>query len=63
MVLIPNDAGIRMRMQTETALQPDPPVSEIPADLAELHPGQPFRQESRKFCRKTPTRPSSRAAR
>ncbi len=42
MVLIPNDAGIRMRMQTETALHPIAPVSEIPADLAELHPGQTF---------------------
>ncbi len=42
MVLIPNDAGIRMRMQTETALHPVAPVSEIPADLAELTPGQTF---------------------
>jgi hypothetical protein len=42
LVLIPNDAGIRMRMQTETALHPIAPVSEIPADLAELHPGQTF---------------------
>lgn len=42
MVLIPNDAGIRMRMQTETALHPITPVTEIPADLAELNPGQTF---------------------
>ena len=42
MVLIPNDAGIRMRMQTETALHAIAPASEIPADLAELHPGQTF---------------------
>lgn len=42
MVLIPNDIGIRMRMQTETALHPVVPVSEIPADLTDLHPGQAF---------------------
>lgn len=42
MVLIPNDVGIRMRMQTEASLQPILPVSEIPADLAELRPGQAF---------------------
>lgn len=42
MVLIPNDAGIRMRMETETALRPIVPVSEIPADLAKLRPGQAF---------------------
>lgn len=42
MVLIPNDAGIHMRMQTETALHPITPVTEIPADLVELHPGQAF---------------------
>jgi len=41
-VLIPNDVGIRMRMQTEASLQPILPVSEIPADLAELRPGQAF---------------------
>jgi hypothetical protein len=41
-VLIPNDAGIRMRMQTETALHPVAPVSDIPADLTELSPGQTF---------------------
>ena len=43
MVLIPNDVGIRMRMQTEASLlQPVAPVSEIPADLVELRPGQTF---------------------
>jgi hypothetical protein len=42
-VLIPNDVGIRMRMQTEASLlQPVAPVSEIPADLVELRPGQTF---------------------
>ncbi|BAO28768.1 MAG: flagellar hook-length control protein FliK [Sulfuritalea sp.] len=40
--MIPNDAGIRMRMETETALHPISPVSEIPADLVELRPGQTF---------------------
>ncbi|MDP1733985.1 MAG: flagellar hook-length control protein FliK [Sulfuritalea sp.] len=43
MVLIPNDVGIRMRMQTEASLlTPVAPVSEIPADLVELRPGQTF---------------------
>lgn len=43
MVLIPNDVGIRLRMQTEASLlQPVAPVSEIPADLTELRPGQAF---------------------
>jgi hypothetical protein len=41
-VLIPNDAGIRMRMQTEASLHPVVPVSEIPADLVELRPGSTF---------------------
>jgi len=41
-VLIPNDAGVRLRMQTETALHPVAPVGEIPAELAELNPGQTF---------------------
>jgi hypothetical protein len=41
-VLIPNDAGVRMRMQTDTSLHPIAPVSEIPADLVELRPGQAF---------------------
>lgn len=40
--MIPNDAGVRMRMQTETALHPITPVSEIPADLTELRPGHTF---------------------
>ena len=40
MVLIPNDVGVRMRMQTEAALQPIAPVAELPADLTELRPGQ-----------------------
>lgn len=31
-----------MRMQTEASLQPIAPVSEIPADLVELRPGQAF---------------------
>lgn len=42
MVLIPNDVGVRMRMQTEAALQPIVPVAEIPADLTDLRPGQAF---------------------
>ena len=42
MVLIPNDAGVRMRMQTEAALHAIAPIAEIPADLAELRPGQTF---------------------
>jgi hypothetical protein len=43
MVLIPPDAGIRMRMQTDaTLLQPVQPTHEIPGDLPELQPGQAF---------------------
>lgn len=43
MALIPPDAAIRMRMQTETnILQPAAPVQEIPADLPELRAGQVF---------------------
>lgn len=42
MVLIPNDVGLRMRMQAEAALQPIAPVAEIPPDLLELRPGQVF---------------------
>ena len=43
MVLIPNDIGIRMRMQAESQLlQPTAPVTEIPADLPELRQGQAF---------------------
>ncbi len=41
-MLIPNDVGVRMRMQTEAALQPIAPVAEIPADLTDLRPGQAF---------------------
>jgi hypothetical protein len=43
MVLIPPDAGLRMRMQAETnLLQPAAPVGEIPSDLPELRSGQTF---------------------
>jgi hypothetical protein len=42
MAMIPTDAGIRMRMQTEASLQPILPVSEIPAELADLRPGSTF---------------------
>jgi hypothetical protein len=42
MVLIPSDIGVTLRMQTETALHPIAPVSEIPADLVELRPGTAF---------------------
>lgn len=43
MVLIPPDAGIRMRMQTDASLlQPTAPVAEVPADLPELRQGQIF---------------------
>lgn len=43
MALIPPDAGIRMRMQTEASLlQPMAPVHGIPADLPELQLGQTF---------------------
>lgn len=43
MVLIPPDAGIRMRMQTDTNMpQPATPVAELPSDLPELRPGQTF---------------------
>lgn len=43
MALIPADAGIRMRMQTEAnLLQPVTPAHEIPSDLPELRPGQTF---------------------
>ena len=42
MVLIPNDVGVRMRMQTETTLHPVAPVAGIPADLVDLQPGQAF---------------------
>lgn len=43
MALIPPDAGIRMRMQTEASLlQPVQPTHEIAADLPELQAGQAF---------------------
>lgn len=43
MVLIPPDAGIRMRLQAEAnPLQPSAPVAEIPTDLPELRAGQTF---------------------
>jgi hypothetical protein len=43
MALIPPDAGVRLRMQTEAnLLQPISPVREIPADLPELQLGQAF---------------------
>lgn len=43
MVLIPPDAGIRLRTQTDAVpLQPAAPIQEIPADLPELRTGQAF---------------------
>lgn len=43
MAVIPPDAGIRMRMQTEASLvQPLAPVKAVSADLPELQPGQVF---------------------
>lgn len=42
MALIPSDAGIRMRMQTEPQLQPLAPIRGIPSDLPDLQPGQLF---------------------
>jgi len=43
MALIPPDAGIRMRLQTESSLvQPLAPIKGIPADLPELQVGQAF---------------------
>lgn len=43
MALIPPDAGIRMRMQTEAnLLQPVSPAHELPSDLPELRTGQTF---------------------
>ena len=42
-MVIPPDAGVRMRMQTEAnLLQPAAPVGEIPSDLPELRTGQTF---------------------
>lgn len=43
MALIPPDAAIRLRMQTEANLSaPVAPLKELPADLPELRPGQVF---------------------
>ncbi|MDP3032220.1 MAG: flagellar hook-length control protein FliK [Rhodocyclaceae bacterium] len=43
MALIPPDAGLRMRMQTETnLLQPVRPPHELPSRFPELRPGQSF---------------------
>lgn len=43
MVLIPNDIGIRMRLQNEAQLlQPVAPLTEILADLPDIQPGQQF---------------------
>lgn len=43
MALIPPDAGIRMRMQTESnLLQPATPVRELPTKVDDLRPGQNF---------------------
>lgn len=42
MALIPPDAGIRMRMQTEAQIQPLAPVRGVPSDLPDLQPGQLF---------------------
>lgn len=43
MALIPNDVGIRLRLQGDgQVLQPLQPVLEIPSDLPELRPGQTF---------------------
>lgn len=42
MALIPTDVGIRMRMQTESQLQPLAPVREIQPDLPDLRQGQTF---------------------
>jgi len=43
MALIPQDVGVRMRMQTETnLLQPTPPARDLPAKLDDLRPGQNF---------------------
>lgn len=43
MALIPNDVGIRMRMQADAQLlQPLPPLADLPTDLPALRPGQTF---------------------
>lgn len=43
MVMIPTDVGVQLRSQTESPLHPVRPVAEIPSDLPDLRPGQPFR--------------------
>lgn len=43
MVMIPTDVGLQVRMQTESATHQVRSISEIPADLPELLPGQVFR--------------------
>jgi hypothetical protein len=43
MAVIPPDAGVRMRLQTEASLvQPLQPVKPVPGDLPDLQPGQAF---------------------
>jgi hypothetical protein len=42
MALIPDTAGISMRMLTDHALHPVTPVTEIPSDLMDLIPGKVF---------------------
>ena len=42
MSLIPIDAGIRLRLQTDEALRPLVPINEIPVDLTDLSPGTKF---------------------
>lgn len=42
MSLIPNDAGIRMRLQTDEALRPLVPITEISVDLSDLPTGKSF---------------------
>lgn len=43
MAVIPPDAGVRMRLQTEASLvQPLQPIKPVPGDLPDLQPGQAF---------------------
>lgn len=42
MALIPPDAAVRLRMQTETNLSPVAPLKGLPAELPDLRPGQTF---------------------
>lgn len=42
MVLIPSDAGVRMRTQTEPVLHPVLPVADVSIDLSDLPPGKVF---------------------